>query len=234
MNADLAQLFDRFEDLGPQGLSKPDAERVAHLIQNDPRCCAELPRSFGTRHSRSAFREVLNRAWVEEEYAEVIDYRRRLLRSASQHKGRRAPLIAVVLYGTWIEHTVNALLISSARLCGPHSISVDDLSRAIVADEFPRRLSKAWSRYRAPALDRIMKRRILKFMELRNDLVHYKWIGLRKDQLESRLAEMRTAAGSAGSLIKYLRGLERQVTTLRFRPRIRTLMGLRTTKPRRA
>jgi hypothetical protein len=132
---------------------------------------------------------VLNRAWVEEEYAEVIDYRRRLLRAASQHKD-----------AAWIEHTVNALL-SSARLCGPHSLSFEDLSRTIVVDQFPRRLSKTWRRYQAPPLDRTMKKRILNFVELRNDLVHYKWIGLRRDQLEGRLAEMRTAVASAGALI---------------------------------
>ena len=227
MMNDLSELFDRFEQLPPSDLHRAEAERLAQLIQGDSRCCALLPSSFASRRDRARFRRALTRAWLEEEYAEVLDYRPRLLRAAGQHRRRRAPLVALVLYATWIEHTVNAIVIGAARINGPWTGHVDDLARHIVAADFPVRLSKMWSRYKAPTLDHTVKARLLRFMELRNDLVHYKWIGHSPVELERELAHMRTLAANARSLVTYLRGIERRVTTAKFRPRIRRLLGLR-------
>jgi hypothetical protein len=223
---DLRQLFARFEESPPSHLARADAERLAQLIQSDPRCCAGLPRSFASRRTRTRFRKVLTTAWLDEAYAEVLDYRPRLLRSAGQHKRRRAPLVALVLYAIWIEHTVNAIVISAARLRG-HTGDVDALAQQIVAADFPTRLSRLWTRYHAPALDRVMKARVLKFMDLRNDMVHYKWIGLSPAALESELSHMRTLVAGARTLVTYLRKIERRVTTLWFRRQIRALLGLR-------
>ena len=225
--SDFDNLFARFEELGPIALPRPDVERLAALIQSDSRCCAMLPRSFATRQSRRRFRTVLARAWIDEEYAEVLDYRQKLLRSASQHRRHRAPFVAIVLYATWIEHSVNAIVIGSARLHGPLPDHVDTVARRIVGADFPTRLSQMWSRYKAPNLDRTTKRRILEFMELRNDLVHYKWIGRAPKDMESHLGHMRTVVGNVGSIVQELRKIERQVTTAKFRPRIRALLGLR-------
>jgi len=226
---DFDSLFARFEDLGPARLTTADAERLAHLIQSDPRCCSKLPKSFGSRRARQRFRRILTQAWIEEGYAEVLDYRPRLLRSASQHRRRQAPLVALVLYATWVEHTVNAIVIGAARMTSFQG-SVDDLARRIVAEDFPVRVSRIWSRYKAPRLDRTMKGRMLRLMELRNDFVHYKWIGLAPATLQAELTHMRTIVTNAPSLVTYLRGLEREITTVKFRPRIRKLLKLRTSR----
>jgi hypothetical protein len=227
VNHEIAALFDRFERAAPQQLARSDAERLAQLIQSDPRCCEHLPQSFATAVARRRFRRVLNQAWVDEEYAEVLDYRPRLLRSAGQHRRRHAPLVAVLLYATWIEHTVNAVLITAARASGVHTGPVDTLSKNIVAGDFPTRLSKLWARYGAPPIEHTYKSRILRFMDLRNDLIHYKWIGMAPDRLQTELAYMRTLATGASDLIAYLRKLERQATTLGFRKRIRRLLQLK-------
>jgi hypothetical protein len=223
---DLEQLFDRFERVEPSELSRADAQRLAQLIQSDSRCCAALPSSFGSRRERVRFRRALQQAWLEEEYAEVLDYRPRLLRSATQHRRRRAPLLAIVLYATWIEHTVNAIVIGAGRMSDRWTGTVDDMARNIVAADFPARLNKMWSRYQAPPLDRTVKQRLVKFMELRNELVHYKWIGVAPARLEADLSHMRTLASSAPELVGHLRRAERLVTTAKFRPRIRRLLGL--------
>jgi hypothetical protein len=151
---------------------------LAQLIQSDSRCCAALPRSFAQRRTRARFRKILTKGWIDEDYYEVVDYRPRLPKAAARHKQRRAPLIALLLYATWIEHTVNALIIGSARIAQTFSGDIDDMARRVVAKDFPTRLSHEWSRHKAPPLDRIIKKRILRYMKLRNDLVHYKWIGL--------------------------------------------------------
>jgi hypothetical protein len=226
LTGERSQLFARFEELHPRDLPRPDAERLAQLIQSDPRCCAMLPRSFATRRERAQFRRVLAQAWLNEEYAEVLDYRPRLLQSARQHRRRRAPLIALVLYATWLEHTVNAIIIGAARIDGSFNGHVDDLARRIVDKNFPTRLSGMWTRYKAPPLDRTMKKRMLEFMELRNELIHYKWIGHPPARLETELVHMRTLVGNVRSLVTYLKGIERQITTLKYRPRIRALLEL--------
>jgi len=64
-----------------------------------------------------------------------------LLKAAARHKQRRAPLIALLLYATWIEHTVNALIIGSARIAQTFSGDIDDMARRVVAKDFPTRLS---------------------------------------------------------------------------------------------
>ena len=223
---DLDQLFNRFERVKPSELPRSDLQRLAHLIQSDSRCCAALPRTFASRRDRARFRRVLHQAWLEEEYAEVLDYRPGLLRSAAQHRRRRAPLLAVVLYATWIEHTVNAIVIGAGRMSGRWTGPVDDLARSIVGSDFKRRLYALWAQYQAPSLDRTIKKRLVNFMELRNDLVHYKWIGVPPARLEMDLAHMRTLAASASELVRHLRRTERLVTTAKFRPRIRRLLGL--------
>jgi hypothetical protein len=225
--SDLAKLFARFERFHPSELSRADAERLAQLIQSDSRCCAALPASFGSRRARERFRRVLHRAWIEEEYAEVLDYRPRLLRSAARQRRHRAPLLAIVLYATWIEHSVNAIVIGAARVSGRWTRSADELARHIVAADFHTRLNGMWSQFNAPPLDRTMRRRVDNFMRLRNELVHYKWIGVRSEQLAADLAHMRTLAATAPELVSCLRRAERQVTTVSFRPRIRRLLGLR-------
>lgn len=225
--SDLDELFDRFERLGPSELSRADAERLAQLIQSDSRCCTALPRSFGNRRARKRFRRALHRAWIEEQYAEVLDYRPRLLRSAARHRRHRAPLLAIVLYATWIEHSVNAIVIGAARVSGQWTRSADELARHIVAADFHARLNGMWSKFKAPPLDRLIKKRLDKFMTLRNQLVHYKWIGVTPERLAEDLGHMRTIAATAPELVTHLRRAERQVTTISYRPRIRRLLGLR-------
>lgn len=227
---ELATLFEQFENDGPAGLARPDAERLAHLIQSDPRCCAALPKSFQSRRSRTRFRAVLTAAWIDEEYAEVFDYRRKLLRSAGRHRRYHAPLVALILYAVWIEHTVNAIVISAARINSRQIADVDAMARKIVETKFPDRVSRLWAQHRAPAIDRTMRSRLCRFMELRNDLVHYKWIGRRPGDLQNDLDHMRTLVQSAPSLVVSLRRIERQVTTAKFRPRIRELLGLSSTR----
>jgi len=75
-----------------------------------------------------------------------------------------------------------------------------------------------------------MKKRILRYMELRNDLVHYKWIGLKPAELKAGFTELRTVVNNTTFIIRYLRRLEKQVTTLKLRPGIRALPGLRGSK----
>ena len=110
---------------------------------------------------------------------------------------------------------VGAALIPSVRI----DQAVTTIRRVREAKKLPanRGLEKAFGQLKAIA-------------QVRNDLVHYKWIGLSKDHLEAKLGAMRTAAVQAPSLVAYLRGLERQATTLRYRPRIRALMGLRVSR----
>jgi hypothetical protein len=225
--SDLHELFDRFERLHPSDLSRADAVRLAQLIQSDSRCCAALPASFGNRRARERFRRALHRAWIEEQYAEVLDYRPRLLRSAARHRRHRAPLLAIVLYATWFEHSVNAIVIGAARQSGRWTGSADELARYVVDADFHTRLNRMWSRFKAPPLDRTMRRRLDNFMKLRNELVHYKWIGVPPEQLAGDLAHMRTLAATAPELVALLRDAERQVTTVSFRPRIRRLLGFR-------
>ena len=223
---ELDRLFEQFENDGPAALARADAERLAQLIQSDSRCCAALPRSFRSRRARARFRSILTKAWIDEQYAEVLDYRRKLLRSAGQHRRHHAPLVALILYAVWIEHTVNAIVIGAARINSRPIVDVDAMARQIVAADFHDRLSRLWARHHAPALDRILKGRLRRFMELRNELVHYKWIGQKPADLQNSLAHMRTLVQGAPSLVANLRRLERQVTTAKFRPRIQELLGL--------
>src|SRR5688500_18295843 len=141
---DFSDLFERFVRISPSDLSREDAERLAQLIQSDSRLCLQLPQSFNHQRDRSQFARALNRSWVEEEYAEVLDYRRKLLRSAAQHRRQRAPIIALLLYATWIEHTINVVIIGSGRLNSLSAGSVDDMARRIVATDFTSRVTKMW------------------------------------------------------------------------------------------
>lgn len=222
---DFEGLFRRFVQLHPSELTKDEAKALAGLILSDSRSCALLPKSFDKQRDRSKFAQVLTRAYIEEEYAEVLDYRRRLLNSAGRHKRQRAPIIALILYATWIEHTVNVIVIGAARLKGV-SGDVDAVARSIVGADFTARVTRIWTQYEAPLLDRTQRTKLIRLMKLRNDMVHYKWIGEHPDKLQSSLSHMRTTVQQAPTLVRYLRTIERQVTTARFRPRVRKLLKL--------
>jgi hypothetical protein len=123
-----------------------------------------------------------------EDVKEVIDFQPRLLASARLLASRPHPIEAVILYATWMEHWLNALLLTTMLkrdMTEAHALQL------IRQANMEAKLGGLWALAQLPPLPEEHIKRIRFLAEVRNEHVHYKWKGQDPDVLygpSSRLA----------------------------------------------
>src|SRR5262245_57618994 len=95
---------------------------------------------------RKAFEAHVERSFREEGAKSVIDFRPRLLRLARTLANEPHPMEAVVLYATWAEHWVNAILVTTALRRGQKERAAIRLVRS----GFATKLDGHWTRLELP------------------------------------------------------------------------------------
>ena len=102
----------------------------------------------------------------------VVDHRESLHAEAkAQHEAAHVP-ISIILYATWIEHSINGLLIRGfERQRIPQRI-IRTLIRSANVES---KMKSLWSDAELPPLDHGLMRSIRQVTERRNAFVHYKW-----------------------------------------------------------
>jgi hypothetical protein len=136
---------------------------------------------IGDDQLRRDFLLHVQREFVDsEDVKEVLDFQPRLLASARLLASRPHPIEAVILYATWMEHWLNAVLLTTMlrkRMTESHSLQL------IRQSNMDAKLGGLWSLIELPALPEEHIRRIKFLAAVRNEHVHYKWEGRDPDVL---------------------------------------------------
>lgn len=176
------------------------------------------------RDLRAAIRE-----FVEDEDDPLmasIDFRDELLEEASRLLQSDKPLIACLLYATWLEHWLNAMIFTIGERSG---ISYDDLARRVGKSNIHQKLDRLLPELGVPQISGEHDARIRKVVRLRNDYVHYKWErnDIDSDVVERSEADLVTTLREIDQTVRYLIELERSQLTGVDRERLTELLGLR-------
>jgi len=127
----------------------------------------------------------------------VIDYTRDLLRTARQYAKEGNGLEALTFYATWVEHTLNGMIVSlGKRFHIQESLSLDLVRHTRVHEKL------VWIHLllqrRAPS--RIHLLRLRQIADARNQFIHYKW----RAEPEPRI-DYRPQFASAEKVVMYLK-----------------------------
>lgn len=155
----------------------------------------------------------------------VYDYLPYLRRRAGlAARSRSLPLVALVLYATWLEHWVN-MVITVATL--RNRIPQADVDRYF--DGHPRfedKLTELGAALSLPTLPAALRGQVTKLMKCRNDYVHYTWQGYHIGGAHRRHANLRNIVKQAPPLLKTLREWEFDALDARFKAMSRRLFPL--------
>lgn len=130
---------------------------------------------------RASFADHIQTNFVDNDHLSVvIDYQPRLLHLARALAKRPHPIESVILYATWTEHWVNAILLTAAlkrRLSEEHAVQM-------VRDAgFRAKLGWLWASLGLPNIPEPHRSRVQLLADIRNEHVHYKWKGQEPDVL---------------------------------------------------
>lgn len=130
---------------------------------------------------RKAFAEYVQLHFAEaSDLKTVIDFQPRLLYSARRLAKRNHPIEAVILYATWMEHWLNAVLLTTALKQGR---AEDEAVQMIRDANIRAKVGWLWATLQLPALRDIDRERMTFLADVRNEHVHYKWKGQDPDAL---------------------------------------------------
>lgn len=136
-----------------------------------------------------------------EELKTVIDFQPRLLYSARSLARRPHPIEAVILYATWMEHWLNAILLTTALKQGRPEADAVQMVREI---GIRGKLGWLWSMLRLPAITATDTDRIAFLAEVRNEHVHYKWKGQDPDVLFGETSRLSVAINDIEETVRSL------------------------------
>lgn len=102
----------------------------------------------------------------------TIEHRPGLLTQAEQHAAAANYTIALILYATWIEHSINDLVTRGLERQNVSQRSTRALLRAVSLDP---KITALWEVAGIPAMDTELVKSILRIASVRNEFVHYKW-----------------------------------------------------------
>jgi hypothetical protein len=101
-----------------------------------------------------------------------IEHRDRLLEQAEQNAAGGEHAIALILYATWIEHSINDLI---SRALERQNVSYESTSTLLRAVNVDNKITALWEVAGIPAMDTKLRKSIKKIADVRNEFVHYKW-----------------------------------------------------------
>ena len=152
----------------------------------------------------------------------VIAYDEGLLAAArGAHRRQDLPL-ACILYATWLEHRLNAIIsIAGARR------GIADEVQAQIMREVPLRGKTSWLP-QLMGVRRIHERHanaVIQISEFRNQFVHYKWQAKTHDVRQDQEKALRRALGQIERTITYLQRYENEVVFFKSKSRVRRLLS---------
>ncbi|QUR69242.1 hypothetical protein [Mycobacterium spongiae] len=109
------------------------------------------------------------------EFLFAIDHRDSLLEKARLHATAGLHEIALILYATWIEHSINAIISRGLERKGISSKSTLTLLKEVRNQKA--KITALWEVAGIPAMDAELAASIQRIADLRNAFVHYKWHG---------------------------------------------------------
>jgi hypothetical protein len=113
----------------------------------------------------------------------IIDQRDELLEEARRTREAEKPLIACLLYTTWIEHWLNSMIIDSGESAGLDGRALLAKVRNLSVDE---KINGALPELGVPRIPAEHSALIRTLVRRRNEYVHYKW---QRRPLDSKSAE---------------------------------------------
>jgi hypothetical protein len=135
----------------------------------------------------------------------VFDHRDSLLDRAASAASEGQLEIAVVLYTTWIEHSVNGLLLLSLERQG---ISFESCKALIRELRLTTKLTALWEIAHLPELPATHLKLIDQAVSRRNAFVHYKWSSAPEREEKNQRSELGEIVLQIGSLIQAFHEVE--------------------------
>jgi len=203
----LAHLIDRYESGGYEVLRENERAYLAFLFGGDVRKGEFAVDDEDDAETRRRFCTHVRRSFLAEELRVALDHRDAIAEQAKALAGERRPLAALILYATWIEHWLNAVVVTAAVRRGV----APDQSEHVVRDA-PFRAKITWllQLVGLPPLDEERRKAIVVLTDLRNAYVHYKWSGRTPEELEQEEERLRQIVQGSEELVKYLQEYERE------------------------
>jgi hypothetical protein len=134
----------------------------------------------GKTHAEIA-KEVCDyvRKWADSDFTLVDDHRPTLLEEARRAATEDRLMIATVLYATFFEHTLNDLVLAG---CARSKLDEAIAMRLVRASSVFDKTGDLLADIGLPPFPSETATIIRKIAELRNEFVHYKWIGRRDEE----------------------------------------------------
>ena len=156
---------------------------------------------------RTQFLDHLQKHFVDwEDVKTVFDFTKELLTGArTLAPGRTHPIAAVVLYATWAEHWLNAILLTRAQKLGRTSLEADAMIRSA---RFPDKVGWLWNMLALPPLDGDHLKKLRTLNSTRNYYLHYRYEGGDPDKLLVGESELAAALVDIEATVKYAQTFE--------------------------
>ncbi len=186
---------------GLTALSEKDRVGLADLFVKEVRKGSFKPAGNTDDEIRKVFLEHVQASFVESgDVQAVIDFQPRLVATARSLVGLAHPIESLILYATWVEHWLNATLLTTALRRGLSEAEAIQLVRQGVETK----LASIWRLLELPTIPDDHIRKLKALAEVRNEHVHYKWKGQDPDVLFSPGARLSLALADVDDLVRSL------------------------------
>jgi hypothetical protein len=206
IKAYLAHLIDRFESGGHEVLEESERAYLAFLFAGDVRKGEFAVEGEDDVATRKRFCAHVRRSFVEEQLHVVLDHRDAIATQAKALVDERRPLASLILYATWVEHWLNAVLVTHAIRRG---LSPDQSEQIVRDAQLRAKITWLLQLAGLPPLEDEHRKAIVALTDLRNAYVHYKWSGRTPEELAQEEERLRETVHRCEALLDYLRDYER-------------------------
>lgn len=204
--------IEAWETGGRGGLTGPQQTLLVRLVTQDLRCANALQAHLRSEITERNLIRVLTTTWINEPLMHVEDNRPRLLQVARDADDPDRSVATLVLLATWLEHSLNIILVIGAARSGMGGKPLDDHAKRVGKDKMSCKL-KIWRGYPgSPPLQDWMLVDLKDVFEQRNRAVHFRWIGDDHTVLQTRLRELLQATVKAWKLVDELDAIENRLS----------------------
>jgi len=205
---EIQNAINAWETGGRGDLTDPQRALLVRLVTQDLRCSDAFQAHLKSDITERDLIDVLIATWINEPLMHVEDNRPRLLEVARTADDPDRPVVTLVLLATWLEHSLNTILVIGAARSGMGGKSLDDHAEKIGKDKMKSKLEQ-WRCYPgSPALQDWVLIDLNEVFRQRNRAVHFRWIGDDLTVLKESQKELRQATIKAWKLVDELNSIE--------------------------
>jgi len=190
---------------GPAALTHREQQAIANLFRDEARKGSFVTPPHDILHR---FCEHVVAEFPHQHTTQIVyDYLPHLQRRARRAGRTKAvPLVALILYATWVEHWTNMVLTVGMLRRGQTETQVRlYFSRQ---PRFEDKVAQLGANLSLPHLGSQARNDLLRLMRCRNDFVHYTWEGSHIGAAKRRHANVRDIVRKAPALLDTLRAWE--------------------------